>query len=55
MNGIYTATKSVKILDIDMTISTDANDLGWSITNTTSSSAGRWSIQEGDTHKCART
>ena len=49
-NNIHAATISVKIPDIDMTIYTDASDLGWGITNTTSSSGGRWSTQEGETH-----
>ena len=49
-NNIHAATRSVKIPDIDMTIYTDASDLGWGITNSTSSSGGRWSTQEGETH-----
>ena len=45
-NYIHAATRSAKIPDIDMTIYTDASDLGWGITNSTSSSGGRWSTQE---------
>ena len=36
-----------------MTKFTYASDLGWGTTNTTSSTGGRWPIQEGDT--CAGT
>ena len=38
-----------------MTIFNDANDLGWGITDVSSSSGGRWSIPERDTYQCAGT
>lgn len=50
LDNVYTSSRFIKIPDIDMTIFTDASDLGWGITNGSSSSGGRWSIEEKDKH-----